>query len=41
MIRQKDAAPQLNKNQLPPSVRQQDLDLAVLAVADLVRQMNR
>ena len=41
MISQKNAPPQLNQNQLPPSVRQEHVDLAVFALANLVRQMNR
>ena len=41
MISQKNAAPQLNKNQLAPPVCQEYLDLAFLAVANLTRQMNR
>ena len=41
MISQKNAAPQLNKNQLPPPVRHEYLDLTVLAIPNLMRQMNR
>jgi hypothetical protein len=41
MISQECATAQLNKDQLAPAIGEEDLDLAVWAIADFVREEQR